>query len=142
MFLTPFSWSVQYHSYSAAVIPCRQPCPPLGTAPRHAHAKNGLAPFPGAELYSCPSDLPPKSLLSIHIPLTSTQPLFLPSFNLAQITVQLKSPWNTTKPTRLTTQSLCFFFFFFFSSLTRHLPGFSSFHFQMVMTGTYFFPYG
>ena len=88
VFLTPFSWSVQYHfSYSAAVIPHCQPCPPLGTAPCHAHAKNSLAPSPGTEQYSCPSDLPPKPLLSIHIPLTSTQPLFLPSFDLAQITV-------------------------------------------------------
>lgn len=88
VFLTPFSWSVRYHSsYSAAVIPRRQPCPPLGTAPCHAHAKNSLTPSPGAEQYSCPSDLRPKPLLSIHIPLTSTQPLFLPSFNLAQVTV-------------------------------------------------------
>lgn len=84
----PFSRSVQYQSsYSAAVIPHRQPCPPPGIAPCHAHAKNSLVPSLGAEQYSCPSDLPPESLISIYIPLTCTQPLFLPSFDLAQITV-------------------------------------------------------
>lgn len=94
--LTPFSWTVQYNfSYSATVIPSCQPCLPLGIAPSllallppcHSHAKNSLTPTPGAQQYSSPSDLPPKSLISTDIPLTSTQPLFLPSFDLAQITV-------------------------------------------------------
>lgn len=88
VFFTPFSWSVQYQSsYPAAVIPHYQPCPPPGMAPCHAHAKNSLVPSSGAEQYSCPSHLPPELLISIYIPLTCTQPLFLPSFDLAQITV-------------------------------------------------------
>ena len=86
--------------------PPPMPCPPKNLQILPSRSAPALTPTPAP-------------LLLMHIPPASAQPPFLPSFDLAQITVQLKSPWNTTKPTRLTARSLqvsSFFAFLFFLS--------------------------
>lgn len=89
VFLTPFheQCSITFPTQQLSSLPASPNCLLALLPPCHTHAKNSLTPTLGAQQYSSPSDLPPKSHLSIDIPLTSTQPLFLPSFDLAQITV-------------------------------------------------------